>query len=204
MTTVVFYIFAAIMLFSAFKVITSSNPVHAALSLVLAFITAAGLWLLIEAEFLAISLVLVYVGAVMVLFLFVVMMLDVNFEALRRGFWAYLPVASFVGVIIAAEMVLVFVSKSTGLSGFTKVVELPHNVSNIEQLGLLIYTEYLLPFELAAVLLVVAIISAISLTLRRRKNTKYLDPSEQVSVKANDRVRIVKVAPIINDRASLE
>jgi len=197
MTTVVFYIFAAILILSALRVITAKNPVHAALSLVLSFFTAAVLWMLIEAEFLSISLVLVYVGAVMVLFLFVVMMLDVNFEALREGFWNYFPVAAVVAVVMAAEMAMVFVIKDTGTKAATQVVALPQGVSNIKQLGVLIYTDYLLPFELAAVVLVVAIIAAISLTLRRRKNTKYINPADQIKVKAADRVRVVKMKAVV-------
>ncbi|QNM97523.1 NADH-quinone oxidoreductase subunit J [Chitinimonas koreensis] len=194
LTTVIFYIFAAILIVSALRVITAKNPVHAALSLVLSFFTGAVLWMLIEAEFLAISLVLVYVGAVMVLFLFVVMMLDINFEELRKGFWNYLPVAGLVAAIMAGEMVMILAAQSTGLSGFSSVPPLPEGVSNIKQLGVPIYTDYLLPFELAAVLLLVAIIAAISLTLRRRKNTKYINPADQIAVKRNDRVRIVKMA----------
>ncbi|HEY9101308.1 NADH-quinone oxidoreductase subunit J [Chitinimonas sp.] len=193
LTTVIFYIFAAILIASSLRVITAKNPVHAALSLVLSFFTGAVLWMLIEAEFLAISLVLVYVGAVMVLFLFVVMMLDINFEELREGFWNYLPIASLVAIVMAAEMVMVLIAPTTGLSHFSEVAALPAGVSNIKQLGVPIYTDYLLPFELAAVLLLVAMIAAVSLTLRRRKNTKYINPAEQVAVKRKDRVRIVKM-----------
>lgn len=197
MTTVVFYIFAAILILSALRVITAKNPVHAALSLVLSFFTAAVLWMLIEAEFLSISLVLVYVGAVMVLFLFVVMMLDINFEELREGFWNYFPIAAVVAVVMAVEMAMVFVVKDTGLKDIKEVVALPNGVSNIKQLGVLIYTDYLLPFELAAVVLVVAIIAAISLTVRRRKNTKYINPADQIKVKAADRVRVVKMKAVV-------
>ncbi|GLR11539.1 NADH-quinone oxidoreductase subunit J [Chitinimonas viridis] len=193
LTTVIFYIFAAILIVSALRVITAKNPVHAALSLVLSFFTGAVLWMLIEAEFLAISLVLVYVGAVMVLFLFVVMMLDINFEELRKGFWGFFPVAAIVATIMAAEMVLILLAKGNGLESFTTVAPLPEGVSNIKQLGIPIYTDYLLAFELAAVLLLVAIIAAISLTLRRRKNTKYINPADQIAVKRNDRLRIVKM-----------
>lgn len=197
LTTVIFYIFAAILIASSLRVITAKNPVHAALSLVLSFFTGAVLWMLIEAEFLAISLVLVYVGAVMVLFLFVVMMLDINFEELRKGFWSYFPFAAVVAVIMAAEMVLILIAPSTGLDAYSAVAPLPEGVSNIKQLGVPIYTDYLLPFELAAVLLLVAMIAAVSLTLRRRKNTKYIDPAEQIKVKRNDRLRIVKMDAVV-------
>ncbi|WP_269531013.1 NADH-quinone oxidoreductase subunit J [Chitinimonas sp. BJYL2] len=194
LTIVIFYVFAAILIVSALRVITAKNPVHAALSLVLSFFTGAVLWMLIEAEFLAISLVLVYVGAVMVLFLFVVMMLDINFEELREGFWHYFPVAGIVAAIMAVEMVLILIAPSTGLQSFSSVAPLPDGVSNIKQLGVPIYTQYLLQFELAAVLLLVAMIAAVTLTLRKRKNTKYINPAEQIAVKRADRVRIVKMA----------
>ncbi|MGQ5523776.1 NADH-quinone oxidoreductase subunit J [Chitinimonas sp. PSY-7] len=197
LTTVIFYIFSAILIASALRVITAKNPVHAALSLVLSFFTGAVLWMLIEAEFLAISLVLVYVGAVMVLFLFVVMMLDINFEELRKGFWNYFPFAALVAIIMAVEMVMVLVAPDTGLVAYFEVTPLPDGVSNIKQLGVPIYTEYLLPFELAAVLLLVAMIAAVSLTLRRRKNTKYVNPSDQIKVKRNDRLRIVKMDAVV-------
>lgn len=193
MTLVVFYIFAAILLISAVWVITAKNPVHAALSLVLSFFTASVIWMLMEAEFLSIALVLVYVGAVMVLFLFVVMMLDINFETLRKGFWSHFPVAILVGGVMAFEMVMVLLAKQTNLSLYDSVKPMPNDVSNIQQLGQLIYTEYLLPFELAAVLLLVAIIAAISLTLRQRKSTKYQDPAEQIQVKKADRLRIISM-----------
>jgi NADH-quinone oxidoreductase subunit J len=193
LTLAIFYLFAAILVGASLRVITAKNPVHAALSLVLAFFTGAVLWMLIQAEFLAISLVLVYVGAVMVLFLFVVMMLDINFEELREGFWHYFPVAAVVAAIMAAEMVLVLVAPAAGLEGFNTVLAMPEGLSNIKQLGVPIYTDYLLPFELAAVLLLVAMIAAVSLTLRRRKNTKYVNPADQIAVKRNDRVRIVKM-----------
>ncbi|MBV1774170.1 NADH-quinone oxidoreductase subunit J [Burkholderiaceae bacterium DAT-1] len=194
LTTAVFYLFAAILLGSALRVITARNPVHAALSLVLSFFTASVLWMLIEAEFLAISLVLVYVGAVMVLFLFVVMMLDINFEELRKGFWSYLPTAAVVGGIMAVEMLAVLLTRDTGLGGYGAVAPIPAGETNLHQLGVPIYTHYLFPFELAAVLLVVAIIAAISLTVRKRKNTRYLNPADQIAVKKADRVRIVKMA----------
>ncbi|XVJ70657.1 MAG: NADH-quinone oxidoreductase subunit J [Rhizobacter sp.] len=191
-TSALFYVFSAVLLFAAFRVITARSPVHAALYLVLAFFTASCLWILLQAEFLAISLVLVYVGAVMVLFLFVVMMLDVNVEGLRKGFWKHFPVAAFVGVIIALEMAAVL------LGGF-RLKEAPVldaqavQLGNTKMLGIEIYTQYLYPLQLAAVLLLVAIIAAIALTLRRRKDSKYINPAEQVLAKKADRVRLVKM-----------
>jgi NADH-quinone oxidoreductase subunit J len=192
-TTAIFYFFAAILVFASLRVITARNPVHAALFLVLAFFTAAGLWMMLEAEFLAITLVLVYVGAVMVLFLFVVMMLDINLEKLREGFWDYLPLAGVVAVLLVIEMALILGSRHFGL-GVTGAPA-PHaaDYSNTKELGRLLYTEYVYAFELAAVILLVAIVAAIALTLRRRKDSKYIDPAEQVKVKRNDRLRIVKM-----------
>ena len=190
-TDIVFYVLAAILLYAGLRVITTRNPVHAALHLVLAFFTAAGIWLMLEAEFLAIALVLVYVGAVMVLFLVVVMMLDINLDKLREGFWSNLPVAVTVGVLMAGEMAMVFSSKFL-VAG--KVAARPAEYSNTADLGRVLYTDYLLAFELAAVVLLVAIIAAIVLTLRDRGDSKKLDPSEQVAVKRNDRLRIVKMA----------
>jgi NADH-quinone oxidoreductase subunit J len=196
LTTVVFYLFAAILLFAALQVITAKNPVYAVLYLVLAFFNSAVLWMLIDAEFLAISLVLIYVGAVMVLFLFVVMMLNINFEALRQGFWRHLPVAATVGVLMALELVLIL-TNSFAKVGFAKLPALAAGYSNVRELGLLLYTEYLLPFELASVILVVAIIAAIALTLRQRKQTKYQHPDEQVKVQRDERLRIVKMEAIV-------
>lgn len=189
-TDIVFYVLAAILLLSGIRVITTRNPVHAALFLVLAFFTAAGIWLLLEAEFLAIALILVYVGAVMVLFLFVVMMLDINLDKLREGFWEYLPMAGLIGVLMVVEMTMVLAEKNLQP---TKTVELPANYSNTAALGKVLYTDYLLPFELAAVVLLVAMIAAIVLTLRERKDNKSMNPAEQVKVKRNDRLRIVSM-----------
>ena len=191
---VMFYVFSAIMLFAATRVITARNPVHAALFLVLAFFNAAGLWLLLRAEFLAIVLVLVYVGAVMVLFLFVVMMLDINIDKLREGFWSYLPVATTIGAVIVLEMAAVL------WRGFHNI-ELPAkamaaNIGGTKELGLLIYTKYIYGFEVAAAILLVAIIAAVALTLRKRKDTKAFNPGDAVRVKRNDRLRIVKMATI--------
>ncbi|MGJ3700743.1 NADH-quinone oxidoreductase subunit J [Variovorax sp. AFSI2.2] len=192
--TGLFYLFAAVLLFAAFRVITARNPVYAALYLVLAFFQASAIWLLLRAEFLAISLVLVYVGAVMVLFLFVVMMLDINVDGLREGFWKHFPLAAGVGALIALEMAAV-------LMGGFRLGEAPRamattspNSSNTLELGKLLYSEYLYPLEIAAVILLVAIVAAIALTLRTRKDSKYVNPSDQVRVKARDRVRIVQMA----------
>jgi NADH-quinone oxidoreductase subunit J len=189
-TDIVFYVLSAILLFSGIRVITTRNPVHAALFLVLAFFTAAGIWLLLEAEFLAIALILVYVGAVMVLFLFVVMMLDINLDKLREGFWEYLPMAGLIGVLMVVEMTMVLAEKNLHPS---EAVELPANYSNTAALGKVLYTDYLLPFELAAVVLLVAMIAAIVLTLRERKDNKSMNPAEQVKVKRSDRLRIVSM-----------
>ena len=191
---IVFYILAAILLVAAIRVITTRNPVHAALFLVLAFFTAAGIWLLLEAEFLAIALVLVYVGAVMVLFLFVVMMLDINIDKLREGFWEYLPMAGTIGLLMAVEMVMVLSGKYFATS---QVVNKPADYSNTAELGRVLYTDYLLPFELASVVLLVAIIAAIVLTLRDRQDNKSMNPAEQVLVKKQDRLRIVKMDAVV-------
>jgi len=189
----VFYVFAAILVFAALRVITARNPVHSALFLVLAFFTAAALWILLRAEFLAIALVLVYVGAVMVLFLFVVMMLDVNLERLREGFWSYLPLGAAVGFVIVLEMVLVLGGRYFGLQALPDPVDPGPGYSNTKALGRLLYTDYAYPFELAAVVLLVAIIVAIALTLRKRKDTKYQNPAWQSAVKRSDRVRMVSM-----------
>lgn len=195
--TAVFYVFALILLFAALRVITARNPVHAALFLVLAFFTASAIWLLLRAEFLAITLVLVYVGAVMVLFLFVVMMLDINLERLREGFWQYLPLGAMVGVLMAFEMAVVLWGRWVGLA--TPPRALPVYYSNTKELGRLIYTQYAYAFEIAAVVLLVAIIAAIALTLRRRKDTKAPDPSRQVQAHREGRVTLVTM-PAEKDR----
>ena len=188
--TGIFYAFAAVLLLSGVRVITARNPVHAALFLVLAFFTAAGIWLLLRAEFLAIALVVVYVGAVMVLFLFVVMMLDINLERVREGFWSNLPVALVVGGIMVLEMVSVLANRIWGVGGPRR---LPADYSNTKELGRVLYTQYFYAFEIAAVILLVAIIAAIALTLRRRKDSRSQDPSEQTRVKRADRVRLVSM-----------
>ncbi len=190
----VFYLFSAIMIFSAARVITVRNPVHAAMFLVLTFFTCAAIWLLLEAEFLAITLVLVYVGAVMVLFLFVVMMLDVNVAPLREGFVKYLPVGILVGVVMLVEMVFLITQR------YFKAEQFPipergtaEAMSNTEMLGRLLYSEYLFQFEIAAIILLVAIVAAIALTMRRRPETKYQTPSQQVEVRKQDRLRVVQM-----------
>ena len=188
----VFYSFGAVLLLSGLLVITARNPVHGVLFLVLAFFTASAIWLLLRAEFLAIALVVVYVGAVMVLFLFVVMMLDINIERVREGFWRNLPLALVVGGIMVAEMVAVLAGKYFDLM-VSKPRALPADYSNTKELGRILYTDYVLAFEIAAVVLLVAIIAAISLTLRKRKDSRAQDPSEQVRVRRQDRVRLVSM-----------
>ncbi len=188
--TFLFYVFSAILLLAALRVITARNPVHSAMFLVLSFFTAAGIWLLLRAEFLAIALVLVYVGAVMVLFLFVVMMLDINIERLREGFWRNLPLAVVVGGILVFEMVALLARHAFEAA---PAAEPGPAYSNTRQLGLIVYTDYAYAFEVSAVILLVAIIAAIALTLRRRKDRRYQDPAEQVKVRREDRVRLVSM-----------
>jgi len=196
---ILFYLFATVLVGAGLAVITVKNAVHAAMFLVLAFFTAAGIWLLLYAEFLAITLILVYVGAVMVLFLFVVMMLDINFAKLREGFWRYLPVAATVAIVMVVEMGLLLTSKSFGLAATATAPAA--SASNVKDLGRVLYTDYLLPFELASVVLLIAIIAAIALTLRTRKETKYQNMGEQVRVKASDRLKIIKVASEVEEVA---
>jgi len=189
--TVLFYLFSAVVVFAALRVITARNPLHAVLFLVLAFVSSAGIWLLLEAEFLAITLVLVYVGAVMVLFLFVVMMLDINLEQLRKGFWQWLPAGALLAALIVVQMVWVLGDKASS-AGMTAVKHAA-DYSNTKELGRLIYTDYVYPFELAAVLLLVAMVAAIALTFRRRRDSKSQNISQQVNVKRADRVRLVSI-----------
>jgi NADH-quinone oxidoreductase subunit J len=189
----VFWAFSIILVGSALGVITSRNPVHAALLLVLAFCTSAAIWIQLQAEFLAITLILVYVGAVMVLFLFVVMMLDINLARLREGFWSYLPLGGLVALLLVAEMVIVLGGRYAGFRDAPMPPALPPDYSNTKELGRLIYTEYVYPFEIAAVILLVAIVSAIALTLRRRKESRYVDPASQIGVRRQDRVRMVSM-----------
>jgi NADH-quinone oxidoreductase subunit J len=196
-----FYLFSAVLLFAAFRVITARNPVYAALYLVLAFFQAAAVWILLKAEFLAISLVLVYVGAVMVLFLFVVMMLDINMDSLRSGFWKHFPLAATIGALIALEMAAVLMGgfrpteEPRALPGVAAAAQAGVQYSNTKELGKLLYTEYLFPLEIAAVILLVAIIAAIALTLRQRKDNKAINPALQVRVRASDRLQVIKVPP---------
>jgi NADH-quinone oxidoreductase subunit J len=193
--TALFYVFSTVLLFAALRVITARSTVHAALYLVLSFFSASCIWMLLRAEFLAIALVLVYVGAVMVLFLFVVMMLDVNTDELRQGFWKHLPLAGLVGAVIALEMALVL------MRGFRLEAPVPTakalEIGNTKLLGIEIYTNYLYPLQLAAVLLLVAIIAAIALTLRARKDSRHMDPSQQVKAKKADRVRLIKMPAVV-------
>jgi NADH-quinone oxidoreductase subunit J len=191
----VFYAFAAILLCAALLVVFSRNPVHSALWLVLSFFSAAGVWLLLEAEFLAIALVLVYVGAVMVLFLFVVMMLDVNFAKLRERFRSYIPVGATVGILVLVEMALVLVGGYLSPGAVPAPAPAPASFSNTRMLGLQLYTDYAYPLEIASVILLVAIIAAIALTHRRRKETKYQNPAEQVKVHPRDRLRVLRMPP---------
>jgi len=195
-TSALFYLFSAVLLVSAFMVITARSTVHSALYLVLAFFNASCVWMLLRAEFLAITLVLVYVGAVMVLFLFVVMMLDISTDKLREGFWSHFPLAGFVGVLIALEMYLVMKS-GFNLPAAKAMPEAVMKLGNTRALGVEIYTQYLYPLQVAAVLLLVAMIAAIALTMRQRKDSRSQNPSEQVRAKAADRFRIVKMDPVI-------
>jgi NADH-quinone oxidoreductase subunit J len=198
---VLFYLFSAVLLFASFRVITAKSTVHAALFLVLAFANAAVIWMLLRAEFLAITLVLVYVGAVMVLFLFVVMMLDLKGDEFREGFWKHLPLAGLIGALIALEMALV-------LMGGFRLTQAPvldpalAKLGNTRLLGIEVYTKYLYPLQVAAVLLLVAIIAAIALTLRRRKDSRFQDASVQLRTKKAERLRIVKMAPVIDEPAA--
>lgn len=192
-----FYVFSAVLLFAAFRVITARNPVHAVLFLVLSFFQAAMIWMLLKAEFLSITLVLVYVGAVMVLFLFVVMMMDINVDSVRQGFWKHFPLAAVVGLLIAVEMAAVLMG---GFSSITAPLAMlgaaPAGVqtSNTRDLGILLYSEYVYPLQIAAAILLVAMIAAIALTLRKRKDSKFVSPSDQVRVKSRDRMTVVKMA----------
>ena len=200
-TTGFFYLFSLVLLFAAFRVITARNPVHAVLYLMLAFSQASGIWLLLRAEFLAIVLVLVYLGAVMVLFLFVVMMLDINIDSMRQGFWKHFPLALGVGALISLEMAVVLIGgfrsgqapviPETVLNAAGQMVQ----YSNTKALGTLLYTKYLYPLEIAAVILLVAMIAAIALTLRQRKDSKAINPSVQVKVRARDRLQVLSMAP---------
>ena len=198
-TTALFYLFSAVLLFAAFRVITARSTVHAALFLVLAFFSAACIWMLLKAEFLALTLILVYVGAVMVLFLFVVMMIDVHTDKFREGFWRLFPLAGLIGAVIALQLALVL------MTGFDLPEAPPPDeralaLGNTKMLGIEVYTYYLYPLQLAAALLLLAMFAAVALTLRRRKDTRYLDPAQQMKARKEDRLRVVKMPPVV-DRA---
>lgn len=190
---VLFYVFGAILVLTALGVITARNPVHCALFLVAAFLNSAVIWLLLEAEFLAVTLIVVYVGAVMVLWLFVVMMMDVDLAKLRQGFTRYAPLGALIALIVVAQIGVVVYVKQLGLDTSAVPVPKPQGYSNTLELGKLLYTQYLYPFEVAAVILLVAIVAAITLTMRRREGQKLQDISRQVAVRAKDRVRVVKM-----------
>jgi len=192
-TTATFYFLATVLVLASLRVITARNPVQAALYLVLAFFTASGLWLLLQAEFLAIVLVMVYVGAVMVLFLFVVMMLDINIERIREGFWGYLPLGAAIGALMAVEMAVVLGGRYFWSEAMPAPPVAAAGYSNTKELGRLLFTDYVYPFELASVVLLVAIVAAVMLTMRKRKDTKYLNPRQQIAVQRNDRIRMVNM-----------
>ncbi len=194
-TTVLFFVFSLVTVGAATRVITARNPVHSALALVLTFVSSAAIWLLMKAEFLGIVLVLVYVGAVMVLFLFVVMMLDIDLNRLRAGFWRSLPVALFVAAIIVVELALVLWAHFGGALE-TDAPPLPADYDNAKALGELLYTGYIYPLEIAGMVLLVAMVAAISLTIRRRKDSKSQNPGQQVRVRAADRVRLVSMPAV--------
>jgi NADH-quinone oxidoreductase subunit J len=200
-TTALFYVFSAVLLFAAFMVITARSTVHAALYLVLAFFSASCVWMLLTAEFLAVTLVLVYVGAVMVLFLFVVMMLDFNSDAFRAGFWKHFPLAGVVGALIAAEMALVL-TRGFDRSEANPLPAAAAQIPNTRLLGIELYTNFLYPLQIAAVLLLVAIVAAIALTLRGRKDSRHMNPGQQVRVKKADRLKIIKLAPEVEAPAA--
>ena len=195
---IMFYTLAAIILLGALQTVTAKNPVHAALWLVLTFCMSAMMWMLMQAEFLGITLVVVYVGAVMVLFLFVVMMLNIDIEEMRKGFWRNAPVAATVGVLMAVALILILVSPKTTLAAFGAMVDVPADHSNVRELGRQIYTTYMLPFELAAVLLLLGMVAAIALVHRKSNNPKRMDPAEQVKVDASKgRMKLVKMQPMV-------
>ena len=194
--TLVFFFLSAILIVASLRVITACNPVHAALHLILAFFTCGGIWALLQAEFLAIAIILVYVGAVMVLFLFVVMMLDINMDRIRQGFWSYLPLGAILGLLLVLEMGLVLGSKYFQVPAADAVV--PAGISNTKSIGALMFSDYVFPFELASIVLLVGMIAAIVLTYRGPKKTKYTNPNQQVFVKAKDRIRVLQM-PVEKD-----
>ncbi len=191
--TLLFYFFSAILIFAALRVVTAKNPVHAALFLVLSFFSAAGVWILLKAEFLAITLVLVYVGAVMVLFLFVVMMLDINMDKMRESFWKHSKLGFFVGGLMLLEMAFLLMSRPFDAAAPVNAASSQPGYSNIKEIGRLLYTDYVFPFEIAAIILLVAIVAAIALTMRGRKDSKAQNPAKQVLVKSGDRLKIIKM-----------
>ncbi|WP_306604419.1 NADH-quinone oxidoreductase subunit J [Azonexus sp.] len=195
-STVVFFFLSAILIFAALRVITARNPVYAALHLMLAFFTTGGIWAMLQAEFLAIALIVVYVGAVMVLFLFVVMMLDINMDRIREGFWNYLPLGALLGLLMVLEMGLVLGSKYFQVPIAEAVV--PAGVSNTKEIGALLVTDYVFPFELSAIILLVGMIAAVVLTFRGVKKSKISNPNQQVFVKAKDRMRVLQM-PVEKD-----
>ena len=200
---ILFYLFAAVILYGALQTVTAKNPVHAALHLVLTFCASAMMWLLMQAEFLGITLVVVYVGAVMVMFLFVVMMLNIDVEEMRQGFWRHAPAALVVGVLMAALLIMIFVAPDTNLAAFGAMKDIPADYSNMRDLGTQIYTTYLLPFELASVLLVLGMVAAIALVHRKTNNPKRQDPAEQVKVSADkNRMRLVKMESAVQTPAT--
>lgn len=202
---ILFYILAAIILFGAVKTVTAKNPVHAALYLVLTFCMSAMMWMLMQAEFLGITLVVVYVGAVMVLFLFVVMMLNIDTEEMRAGFWRNAPVAFTVGVLMAVALILILVAPDTNLAAFGAMQDIPADYSNVRDLGGQLYTTYLLPFELAGVLLVLGMVAAIALVHRKTFNPKAINPADQVKVDAKQgRMRMVKMAAVVPQPSGTE
>ncbi|EOG0027499.1 NADH-quinone oxidoreductase subunit J [Neisseria gonorrhoeae] len=196
-SVILFYILAAIVLYGAVRTVTAKNPVHAALHLVLTFCVSAMIWMLMQAEFLGVTLVVVYVGAVMVLFLFVVMMLNIDIEEMRAGFWRHAPVAGVVGTLLAVALILILVNPKTDLTAFGLMKDIPADYNNIRDLGSRIYTDYLLPFELAAVLLLLGMVAAIALVHRKTTNPKRMDPADQVKVRADQgRMRLVKMEAV--------
>lgn len=190
---VVFYAFSTLMVVAALGVVSARNPVHSVLFLVLTFFASSAIWLLLEAEFLAITLVLVYVGAVMVLFLFVVMMLDINVTRMREGIMRYAPFGVAIAILLIVQMIMVVGPEHFGLQAFPVPPQHAADYSNTKELGRVLYTDYVYAFELASVILLVAIIAAITLTMRRRPNTRYQKPGEQVKVLKEDRLRIIKM-----------
>ncbi|GAA5158827.1 NADH-quinone oxidoreductase subunit J [Viridibacterium curvum] len=192
-STLLFYAFATVLVISGLLVITAKNPVHAALFLVLAFVTSGCIWMLMHAEFLAIAIVLIYVGAVMVLFLFVVMMLDINIDRIREGFWRYLPVGLLVALVMVAEMAAVLNKPYFQLAEVPQPAAPAATHSNTQELAQQLFTQYAYPFEIASLILLVSMIAAVALTYRRRQGLKYVNPADQIAVKAADRMRIVSI-----------